>query len=336
MITTRPLPISVLGAGSWGTALAILLARNSQNVRLWGRGDYVGEMAKTHCNQCYLPDVVLPQSLQILTDIQEAMHDVRDVLIAVPSHAFRQMMIQVAQYASKNIRIAWATKGLDPETHHLLHEVVVEIFGHLPMAILAGPSFAKEVAKGLPTAITLASNDEGFSHDLLQRLHSHSFRVYTQADLIGVQVCGAVKNVLAVATGISDGLNLGANARAALITRGLAEMVRLGKAMGGESETFMGLAGLGDLVLTCTDDQSRNRRFGFAVGRGADIEQAERSIGQVVESRRNAFEVLALAKQLQVDMPITEQVCCVLQQKINPNEAVRALLEREQKPERLL
>lgn len=332
MNTTTPL-ITILGAGSWGTALAILLARSGRPVRLWGRGDYVEEMKISRCNKRYLPDVALPDNIEIFTDFAAAIANINDVLIAVPSHAFRSVVTDLQQLKPSNIRIAWATKGLDPESNQLLHQVVFEICGEIPIAILAGPSFAREVAIGLPTAVTLTTNNILFGKDIISRLHSQNFRIYTQPDLIGVQICGAIKNGLAVATGISDGLRLGANARAALITRGLAEMARLGVAMGGHQETFMGLAGLGDLVLTCTDNQSRNRRFGFALGQGIDIKKAEEDIGQVVEGKQNALMVYKLANQYQVEMPIIESVCKVLQQQMTPAKAVEKLLSRGQKQE---
>lgn len=327
-------PITIIGSGSWGSALAIALARNEQAVLLWGRDDNLALMQSSRYNERYLPGIYLPKLIKIVPDFQTAIADVKDILIVVPSHAFRSVIQRLYQYRPHNIRIAWATKGLDTEKNQLLHEVVGEIYQEVPpLAILAGPSFAKEVALGLPTAVTLTSNDKAFAKDLTARFHGPYFRVYTQDDLIGVQVCGAVKNCLAVATGISDGLGYGANARSALITRGLAEMTRLGLALGGKKETFMGLAGVGDLVLTCTDDQSRNRRFGCAIGKGQNIDDAEKSIGQVVEGKLNAFLVLALAHQYRVEMPIIEQVCAVLSGEISPFESVERLFAREQRPE---
>ena len=228
----------------------------------------------------------------------------------------------------------WATKGLDPATGNLLHHVLADAFGtDFPMAVLSGPSFAKEVANALPTAISLASNNEGFSKRLVQLLHQQSFRVYTHHDLIGMQVGGTVKNVLAIATGISDALGFGANTRCALITRGLAEMMRLCQALGGESQTLMGLAGMGDLILTCTDDQSRNRRFGLALGAGVKTQQALAQIQQVVEGKDNAQDVVALAHKLGVEMPICEQVAAVIYQHLEPKQAVLNLLSREAKAE---
>jgi glycerol-3-phosphate dehydrogenase (NAD(P)+) len=212
--------------------------------------------------------------------------------------------------------------------------VVLEIYKKKPsLAVLAGPSFAKEVALGLPTAVTLTSDSPDFAKDLAGRFHGRYFRVYTQQDLVGVQICGAVKNCLAIAAGISDGLGYGANARSAIITRGLAEMTRLGLSMGGLQNTFMGLAGVGDLVLTCTDEQSRNRRFGYALGKGNNIEQAEKSIGQVVEGKLNAFNVSRLAKSYQVEMPIVEEVCAVLEGKVSPLLSVERLFARDPRSE---
>jgi glycerol-3-phosphate dehydrogenase (NAD(P)+) len=329
-------PITILGAGSWGTALSILMARNGHKVRLWGRDKYMRDLQQLRYNKQYLPDIVLPDSIQIELDFNIAVEQAEDILIAVPSAAFRSILNDIYAIKSKGLRIAWATKGLDEKRNQLLHEVVFEIFDkNMPIAIVAGPSFAKEVAVGLPTAITLTSNDQPFEQRLTALLHGYHFRVYSQPDLIGVQICGAVKNCLAVATGISDGLGYGANARSALITRGLAEMTRLGLAMGGQQETFMGLAGIGDLILTCTDNQSRNRRFGFAVGQGVGLDEAEKSVGQVVEGRRNAFNVSALADQYQTDMPIVEQVCRVLTSAITPYESVEQLFARQPKPESL-
>lgn len=329
-------PITLLGAGSWGTALASQIARNDYPVRLWGRDDYVKDMVTSRCNSYYLPDLILPEQVAIYTDFSQAIMDVEDILIAVPSHAFREVVTLIHQLRPSGVRIAWATKGLDTKSSQFLHEVVLEIYqGSIPMAILAGPSFAKEVAAGLPTAVTLTSNDKAFYHALNERLHGQHFRVYMQSDMIGVQICGAVKNCLAVATGISDGLGYGTNARSALITRGLLEMTRLGLAIGGKQETFMGLAGVGDLILTCTDNQSRNRRFGYALGQGESIEEAERSIGQVVEGKTNAFIVKALAQKHNIEMPIIDQVCQVLTGKISAYDSVEKLFAREQKHENL-
>ncbi|HHL45190.1 MAG TPA: NAD(P)-dependent glycerol-3-phosphate dehydrogenase, partial [Gammaproteobacteria bacterium] len=257
-----------------------------------------------------------------------------DILIAVPSHAFREILSAIAPVVSPSTGIAWATKGLEPGSHKLLTEVAQEMVGNLrPLAVVSGPTFAREVAEGLPTAVTIAANDSRFSSKLAGHLHNGQFRPYTSDDMIGVSIGGAVKNVLAIAAGIADGLGFGANTRAALITRGLAEMMRLNKAVGGQRETLMGLAGLGDLVLTCTDDQSRNRRFGLYLGQGKSLEQARAAIDQVVEGMQTTGEVHALAREQGVEMPITEQVYGVLHQRRPPGKAVESLLAREQKTE---
>lgn len=328
-------PITVLGAGSWGTALALLLARNHQQVRLWDHdSQHMARLSAQGSNQEYLPDIKFPENLVIFSELSAALTDVQDILVVVPSNAFREVLQKIKPLLNSKIRIAWGTKGLDPQSSKLLHEVVEEIFGKkIPMALVAGPNFAKEVALDLPTATTLANNNSTFANDLLQRLRNPNFRVYVSEDMIGAEVCGAVKNVLAIAVGASDGLKLGANARCALITRGLAEMARLGTAVGGKRETFMGLAGMGDLVLTTTDDQSRNRRFGLALGAGQDLEKTKKQIGQVVEGMTNAKQVYELAKKHRVDMPICEQVYRVIYENLPITEAVKILLSRDPRSE---
>lgn len=326
--------ITILGAGSWGTALAIHLARNNKNVFLWGHNPQeLTAMQTARCNTRYLPNITLPEKIQIVSDLKTALQKSHDILIVVPSHAFRTTLTTIKPYLNVSSRIAWATKGLDAQQHQLLHEIVNEILGELPLAILSGPTFAKEVARDLPTAITIASHSPTFTKDLTTCFHSKTFRVYTSNDVVGVELGGAMKNVLAIAVGIADGLGFGANARAALITRGLAEMMRLGLTLGAQRDTFMGLAGLGDLVLTCTDDQSRNRRFGLAVGKGNNLQQAEKNIGQVVEGIHTTKEIFYLAKQHHVETPICEQVYRVLYEGITPQAAVTALLSREQREE---
>lgn len=331
---TKLTPITVLGAGSWGTALAIHLAHNNQSVYLWGHeAKEMAEMQSTRTNAPYLPDILFPENLQIESDLATAVKKADDILIVVPSHAFRAVLMQLKSMINHNTRIVWATKGLDALHHQLLHEVAAEIVGNIPIAVLSGPTFAKEVAQGLPTAITVASESSSFTRDLTQRLHGKNFRVYTSTDVAGVELSGAMKNVLAIAVGIADGLGFGANARAALITRGLAEMTRLGLVLGAQRETFTGLAGLGDLVLTCTDNQSRNRRFGLAIGASNTLKDAEQKIGQVVEGILTAKEIYHLAKYHKVELPICEQVYRVLHEQISPQDAVQALLSREPKAE---
>ncbi|TPV58377.1 NAD(P)H-dependent glycerol-3-phosphate dehydrogenase [Aestuariibacter sp. GS-14] len=328
--------VTVLGAGSYGSALAICLARNGTPTLLWGRdSSQLDEMAERRQNQRYLPDIAFPDSLQIVADLREAVSASRDILVVVPSHAFKDMLEAIAPVLQPTHRIIWATKGLEPGTGRLLKDVAQDVLGdNYPLAVLSGPTFAKEMAAGLPTAISLSSTDDEFIDDMAAKLHcSKSFRVYKNPDFIGVQLGGAVKNVIAIGAGLADGLGFGANARTALITRGLAELSRLGVKAGAQPETFMGMAGLGDLVLTCTDNQSRNRRFGLALGKGVSVEQAMKDIGQVVEGYRNTEEVKALAERLGVEMPICEQIYAVLYEGKSPKDAALALLGRSLKSE---
>lgn len=328
-------PIAILGAGSWGTALALNLARRNQSVRLWTHEvDRVETMVAEGANNRYLRGHPFPKNISLTHQLADATEDGCDILIAVPSAGFRDVLLTLKPLLNVNQRIVWVTKGLDLNTGQLLHEVAQEILGtKRPYAILSGPSFASEVAQGLPTAIVAASHTQTFAHDLMQRFNSPIFRIYLSTDMIGVEIGGIVKNVLAIAAGISDGMNLGANARSALITRGLAEMTRLGLAAGGQYETFMGLAGLGDLVLTCTDNQSRNRRFGLSLGNNKSIVEAEREIGQVIEGKRNAELVVQLAKKLNVEMPISEMVWQILQGNTTLKDAMTHLLSRAPKAE---
>lgn len=328
-------PIAVLGAGSFGTALAILLARNSNNVCLWGRNpQHMQALEKERVNQKYLPKAPFPSNLQIAKDFEQAVQNVDDILIVTPSYAFSETLQRLKPLVSENVRIAWACKGVEPETGDFLENRVVDMFGsNCPKAVLSGPTFAQELAIGAPTAITLASDNDIFAADLSQRLVNETFRVYLSHDLKGVQFCGAFKNIVAIGAGISDGLGFGSNARTALITRGLAEMMRLGEKLGGSQETFTGMAGLGDLVLTCTDNQSRNRRFGLALGKGASIKEAAKEIGQVVEGVRNTREVHHLAQRHKVDMPICDVIYNILYLNMDPIKAARELLTRAAKIE---
>lgn len=328
-------PLAVLGAGSWGTALALYLARLGQSIRLWSFDKaHVETMIAERANNRYLPHITFPDSLLPVADLSEAIIDIQDILIAVPSVGFRDILMTLKPMLKPNMRVLWATKGLDLETGQLFHEVARDMLGEQhPLAIISGPSFAKEVAAGLPTAVVVASQHPVFAHELVQRFNSGIFRIYLSHDMTGVEVGGVVKNILAIATGISDGMGFGANARCAIITRGLAEMTRLGLALGAYAETFTGLTGLGDLVLTCTDNQSRNRRFGLALGQGFFPAEAERDIGQVVEGKRNAELVIALASKHFVDMPISKTVWEILRGHLTPQEAMRYLLSREPKKE---
>ncbi len=329
--------MTVIGAGSYGTALAITLARNGHTVVLWGHNPaQIQTLQRDRCNQAFLPDVPFPDTLLLEADLARALAASRDVLVVVPSHVFGGVLRQLKPHLRPDARIVWATKGLEAETGRLLQDVAREALGEaIPLAVLSGPTFAKELAAGLPTAIALAATDAQFADDLQQLLHcGKSFRVYSNPDFIGVQLGGAVKNVIAIGAGMSDGIGFGANARTALITRGLAEMSRLGSALGADPSTFMGMAGLGDLVLTCTDNQSRNRRFGIMLGQGKGVQEAQDSIGQVVEGYRNTKEVLALAQRHGVEMPITEQIYQVLYCHKDAREAALSLLGRARKDEK--
>lgn len=329
------LRIAVLGAGSWGTALATLMARNGHQVVLWGRDEKVAAAIDAqHENPRYLPGIALPESLRATTDLATAMQGAELVLVVVPSHAFTETLKLVAPLRPAGAGVAWATKGFEPGSGRFLHEVAEEILGTgVPLAVVTGPSFAKEVALGLPTAVTVHGHDAGFAQLMAEVLHGPAFRAYTGDDMVGAELGGAMKNVLAVATGVADGMQLGLNARAGLITRGLNEMLRLAAAIGGKPETLMGLAGLGDLVLTATGDLSRNRRLGLALGRGQPIQEAIREIGQVVESMQAADEVMRQAERHGIDLPISSAVRAVLHGEITPTLGLQQLLAREQKPE---
>jgi glycerol-3-phosphate dehydrogenase (NAD(P)+) len=326
--------MAVIGAGSWGTALAIHLARAGHPVQLWGRDPaQTDAMQRSRCNARYLPDAAFPKNLAVTTDLSVALHGARDALIAVPSHALRAILQDIAPRLQSATRIAWATKGFELSSGKLPHQVVNEILQSRAGAVLLGPTFAREVGAGLPTALTVASRDEQFAKQLALSLSGPNFRAYTQTDIMGVEVGGAVKNVIAIGSGIADGAGFGANTRVALITRGLAEMMRLGVKLGAARETFMGLAGLGDLVLTCTDDQSRNRRFGMALGRGESLAQAHAGIRQVVEGISAAQAVLAVAQRLSVDMPICREIHDIVHAGKPVRAAVQALMSREVRSE---
>ncbi|WP_341664995.1 NAD(P)H-dependent glycerol-3-phosphate dehydrogenase [Vibrio sp.] len=333
---SKNITMAVLGAGSYGTSLAISLARNGANVMLWGHDpEHMARLQSDRANHAFLPGIEFPPSLMIESDLAKVVKDSRDLLVVVPSHVFSDVLAKVKPHLRSDSRVCWATKGLEPETGRLLQEVAKEIIGNTyPLAVLSGPTFAKELAMGMPTAISVASPDQDFVADLQDKIHcSKTFRVYANSDFIGMQLGGAVKNVIAIGAGMSDGIGFGANARTALITRGLAEMTRLGTALGAQAETFMGMAGLGDLVLTCTDNQSRNRRFGLALGQGKGVQVAQDEIGQVVEGYRNTKEVWLLSKRVGVELPIVDQIYQVLYQGKDAHLAARDLLARDKKAE---
>lgn len=312
-------PIAILGAGSWGTALALYLARRGQTIHLWSVDpSEIEAMLKDKANERYLPGIPLPDCIYPTTDLAAAIQPVDDILIVVPSVGFRETLVKLKPLLSENNRLICATKGVDAKTGQLLNHVAEEVIGKkYAYAVLSGPSFAREVARSLPAAVVIATKESGFGGALKKRFDSDIFSIHLSDDVVGVEVGGVVKNVIAIATGISDGLKLGANARSALITLGLAEMTRLGVVLGGQAQTFVGLSGLGDLILTCSDDQSRNRRLGLSLGKGLSIEQAEKEIGQVIEGKSNAELVAKLAKQHGVSMPICDMVWQVVQGKIS-------------------
>ncbi|MFU2059968.1 NAD(P)H-dependent glycerol-3-phosphate dehydrogenase [Avibacterium volantium] len=329
-------PISVIGAGSYGTALAISFSRNGSPTYLWGHDPaHMQRLNEERCNQAFLPNIPFPSALEIESDLASAVQKSRDLLIVVPSHVFGEVLQKIRPHLQPHHRIVWATKGLERDTGRLLQQVVEEKLGtQYPLAVLSGPTFAKELAAGLPTAIALASHDQAFAEEFQARIHcSKHFRVYINQDMIGVQLGGAIKNVIAIGAGMSDGMGFGANARTALITRGLAEISRLGEALGANPNTFMGMSGLGDLVLTCTDNQSRNRRFGLMLGQDKNAEEALAEIGQVVEGFYNTKEAYLLAQRHGVEMPITEQIYQVLFCGKNAQDVALSLLGRERKGE---
>lgn len=321
----------MLGAGSWGTALALQFARSGREVRLWGRDRaQMAAMARERSNRRYLPGINFPDKLSVVADLAACLDGVRDVLIAVPSHGLRETLIAIRPHLSADSRLSWATKGFELHSGKLPHQVVAEELGaERQVAVLSGPTFAKEVGQQLPTAMTVAANDSAFAAELALSLSGNSFRAYTSDDMIGVEVGGAVKNVLAIGAGMSDGLGFGANSRIALITRGLVEMTRLGVALGAKKETFMGLAGMGDLVLTCTDNLSRNRRMGLALAAGQSLAAAQAEIGQVVEGVMAAEAVHEVAARLGIEMPICHQIYRILYEGAAPLEAVGVLMGRQ-------
>lgn len=296
--------------------------------------DLLEAMAVDRENTRYLPGASFPPNLVAYPKLEACLEGARNILVAVPSHGLRDTLMAIRPLLDAGSRVCWATKGFELHTGKLPHRVAAEVLGaERPMAVLSGPTFAKEVGAGLPTAMTIAANDDDFAQDLAVALSSDKFRAYTSDDIIGVEVGGAVKNVLAIAAGMSDGLGFGANTRIALINRGLVELMRLGVALGANKETFMGLAGMGDLVLTCTDNLSRNRRMGLALASGMSIEEAQEEIQQVVEGVLAAKAVKEVADDLGVEMPICQQIHGILYEGISPREAVETLMGRKLRSE---
>jgi glycerol-3-phosphate dehydrogenase (NAD(P)+) len=329
--------IGIFGAGGWGIALAKLLADKGERITLWCHGtDTHQELRETRQSKIYLPGVVLPLTVEATRSLEETAADKKLIICAVPSHAAREVMSKAACYVSAETMVLCGSKGLEEETSKTMGEVLVEIFGaerRAWHAFLSGPTFAGEVARGLPTAVTVAAYEENVAKKVQDTLSTQSFRIYSSKDVIGVQLGGVIKNVIAIAAGISDGLGLGHNARAALITRGLAEMTRLAVRMGAEPMTLAGLPGLGDLVLTCTGDSSRNRRVGLQIAQGKSLQEITQGTRMVAEGVRNTRSVYLLARRLEVEMPIVEQMYRVLYEDKKPSEAVRDLMQRSLKAE---
>lgn len=335
---TKAMKISLLGAGAWGTALAIQAARAGHDVRLWGRdGGAVTAMQASRRNEAYLPEAEFPATLQVTADRAAALAHAAGglTIIATPMSGLRESL----QALPAGHRVLWLCKGFEAGTGRLGHEIAREVQPGLPVGVLSGPSFAQEVAAGRPTALVAASDNAELARAAVDAFHGDRLRVYTSADPVGVEVGGAVKNVMAIAVGVCDGLSAaapdapGLNARAALITRGLAEMLRLGLALGAKAETFMGLSGLGDLVLTATGDLSRNRRVGLLLARGLQLPQILAELGHVAEGVYSAPTVLARARAAGVDMPITEAMVALLNGELQAAAAVERLMAREARPE---
>ena len=325
--------VAVLGAGAWGTALAISLA-SQHAITLWTRDRaQIDTLARERQNARYLPGFILPDSINYTSDLAQATHGAELILVVVPTSGFRALLTALTQ-AGNTAPVVWACKGFEPGGAKLLHQIAAATLpANVPSGVLSGPSFAQEVAQGLPCALTLAAHDAAFAHDAAAWLHNHHLRVYSSTDVVGVELGGAVKNVMAIAAGISDGMGFGYNARAALITRGLAEITRLGLALGGKLETFMGLAGVGDLILTCTGDLSRNRRVGVQLAQGQPLDTVLKQLGHTAEGVHTCAEVLHMASTFKVDMPITRAVHSVMFEGVPPRRALESLLSREPKAE---
>ncbi len=327
-------PIAVLGAGSWGTALAIQLARNGHQVNLWGHEEaHIDNLIKDKQNREFLPDIPFPDSIHPCAELTQAVKNVLHILIVIPSKTYREFLCRLKPLIDRQTRIFWASKGFEIETGKFLHELVIEELGIEHYGVISGPTFATEVAQNLPAAVTCAGNRPDSTREVAELLHGGHFRCYTSDDVIGVEIGGALKNVLAITVGVVDGLGMGANTRAAIITRGLGEIMRIGELIGAKKDTLMGLSGLGDLILTCTDDQSRNRRFGLAIGHGQTVDQAIKSIGQTVEGYRATRAIYIMAGQHKISLPIMEQAYLVLYKGKSPSAAAADLEKRDLNPE---
>ncbi len=326
--------VAVIGAGSWGTALAMQLARNGHAVNLWGHQPaHIQRLIDSRENAEFLPGVTLHERIHPMASLADAVAAVKVVLIVIPSKAYREFLVRLKPFIDTDTRVFWASKGFEIDSGKFLHELVVEELGVEHYGVISGPTFATEVARDLPAAVTCAGHHAASTQQVAELLHGGHFRCYTSSDVIGVEIGGALKNVLAIAVGAADGLGFGANTRAALITRGLSEVMRFGAMKGAHKETLMGLSGLGDLILTCTDNQSRNRRFGLAIGQGKSVQQAIDEIGQTVEGYRAAHALYRMAQKMDLTLPIMGQVYHVLYENKLPAQAVSELESRAQKPE---
>ncbi len=327
-------PVAIVGAGSWGTALAIHLGSAGVPTRLWGRDrTLIEDIRAKRENARYLPGLHVPPSVRATTDDGEALDGAGIVIVAVPSHFAEAVVDTLVRATPRAATVVSATKGLEPRGGRCMSQLLAQLLPGRPIAVLSGPSFAREVASGLPTALVIASSDEEAARRLQRALAGPAFRLYTNRDVLGVEIAGALKNVMAIATGLGDGLGLGENARAALITRGLAEILRLGVALGAQPTTFAGLAGLGDLVLTCTGSQSRNHALGVQIARGRRLADVEGSTRMVAEGVRTVSSALALARKTGVAMPICDEVAAVLFGGKAVTAALESLLAREPRPE---
>src|SRR5881296_3081937 len=330
-------PIGLVGAGGWGIALAKLLSDKAQPTTLWCRSaETYRELEEKRAHSTYLPNIALPAGVEVTRSLETAVAGKSLIICAVPSHAAREVMSSAAAHVNQETIVLCGTKGLEEESLKTMSEVLADIFGVRRSerhAFLSGPTFAVEIARGLPAAVTVAAYRDDVVETVQETLGTQSLRVYSSKDVIGVQMGGVIKNVIAIAAGISDGLGLGLNARAALITRGLAELTRLGLALGGRTETFMGLAGAGDLILTCTGDLSRNRRVGLLLARGESLDAILKQLGHVAEGVLSAPSIEALAADKRIDMPITRAVCAVLFRGTPPRDAVQELLARDPREE---
>lgn len=321
--------VGVIGAGAWGTALAVQLVRNGCQVSLWGRNaEHLAKLESDKENQRYLAGVSLPEELKFCADLKQLARDYEHLLMVVPSHSFRTILREIKPELTNKSRISWATKGLELDSGEFLHTVLEQEVPEVATAIVSGPSFATELGQGQPTVMTAASENQEFLKEIVTTFHGQNLRIYPSDDVLGVEIGGAIKNVLAIATGIADGLGYGSNTQAALITRGLAEMVRLGITLGAKRETLMGVSGVGDLVLTCTDNQSRNRRMGLYLGQGMSMDEATEKIGQALEGVKTAGVVMQVADQAGVEMPISKMVYRILYQGHSSKDAVGELLAR--------